>query len=310
MNQNYICKALNGKQVAILSDGSVVCSCYDKFRERVLGNINDNTLCEIWNNEKVQNAINEIKEGKQVTSFCNICHFRTKNNDSIVRKTPGKIIVEYNSDCNLKCLGCERKEIEEARDCRCMDKNTVERLLMSLSEMKDIQKIGFFNHGEPLKYSESAKVIQAIRNVVPKEVKIFTSTNGAYLGTDMRRDELLKSGIDTILFSIDGIDQESYGKYRVNGNFNLVFNNMKQLIQRRNELGKNNIKIIWRYILFKWNDSEQQMDKAIHMADEAGVDEFCFMTTTYPQGVASEKYINGLSGTKYEKYDSELYDVF
>ena len=52
------------------------------------------------------------------------------------------------------------------------------------------------------------------------------------------------------------------------------------------------------------------MDKAIHMANEVGVDEFCFMTTTYPKGAASEKYINGLSGTKYEKYDSKLFDIF
>lgn len=47
--KHYYCKAIfAGSQIALLSDGTVVCSCFDDIKRMPIGNIKTEGLCEIW----------------------------------------------------------------------------------------------------------------------------------------------------------------------------------------------------------------------------------------------------------------------
>lgn len=67
---------------------------------------------------------------------------------------------------------------------------------------------------------------------------------------------LIKSGVDCIFVSLDGASRETYTKYRVNGNFELVLKNVARLVEIRNKLKMRRPKIIWKFIIFDHNRSE------------------------------------------------------
>ena len=68
--------------------------------------------------------------------------------------------------------------------------------------------------------------------------------------------------------SIDGTTQEVYEKYRVGGNLEKVFDNLKKLIARK-KLYKSNTKIHWDFIVMKHN--AHQVEEAKKMASDFGV---------------------------------------
>ncbi len=101
--------------------------------------------------------------------------------------------------------------------------------------------------------------------------KIFTSTstNGHFL-TPQKAEETVKSGLDRIIISLDGLDQQTYEQYRVGGNFNQVMAGIKNLVAARKKLNASNPLIVVQFIVFKFN--ENQISKAKALKNELGVD--------------------------------------
>jgi len=69
--------------------------------------------------------------------------------------------------------------------------------------------------------------------------------------------------------SCDGASQATYSKYRIGGDFNLVINNIKNLVYFKNKLKSATPAIIWKFIVNKYDQDEIQ--KAHDMASELGV---------------------------------------
>src|SRR5438477_342956 len=82
---------------------------------------------------------------------------------------------------------------------------------------------------------------------------------------------LVHSGIDEVTFSIDGATQESYVKYRQRGRFDLALANLRAMADEKRKSGRDLPFLNWRYILFVWNDGEEEMDRARRLAEEIGV---------------------------------------
>jgi hypothetical protein len=49
----------------------------------------------------------------------------------------------------------------------------------------------------------------------------------------------------------------------------------------------------WRYILFKWNDSDAEMTRARQLAGEIGVDRLCWELTDHPEDSFSRRFVPG-----------------
>lgn len=62
-------------QMHINAWGEAVLCCSDFKREVVMGNIKDNTLIEIWNNEKYQMYRNDLATGVRSLLLCRTCNF-------------------------------------------------------------------------------------------------------------------------------------------------------------------------------------------------------------------------------------------
>lgn len=87
---------------------------------------------------------------------------------------------------------------------------------------------------------------------------------------DVSLTNLLDSGLEYLVVSLDGTNQTTYGKYRINGDFDTVYENMAELIRKRNATGKRTPRVEWQFIVMRHN--EHQMATAEQMARRAGVD--------------------------------------
>jgi hypothetical protein len=91
-------------------------------------------------------------------------------------------------------------------------------------------------------------------------IYLYTSTNGLAF-TEEKVRQLARSGIDEVTFSLDGASQEAYVQYRQRGNFDKAIANLRAMIDERARNGQSAPFVNWRYILFKWNDSDEEMNK-------------------------------------------------
>jgi hypothetical protein len=87
----------------------------------------------------------------------------------------------------------------------------------------------------------------------------------------MNRD-LLLSGLDHIIFDVDGKNQQSYEQYRRNGRLDKVLDNMLFLNELRNDLGKTKPLIEARFIAMQHNIGE--IEEVRQLSIRHGADRF------------------------------------
>ena len=177
---------------------------------------------------------------------------------------PKSIVLEPTNHCNLKCPLCPTGRGD----------TSVPYGLFKLDKYKEVvdvisrwaQTVRLFAWGEPLLNKSFIEMIRyASQN--PYKMRTFTNVNLNVI-TDEQIKGLLTSNLDILHASIDGVTQEVYEKYRVGGNLEAVFNNLKKLIAAK-ELYKSNTKIKWAFIVNKYN--EHQVEEAKRMARDFGI---------------------------------------
>jgi hypothetical protein len=156
--------------------------------------------------------------------------------------------------------------------------------------LPDLELILFYDYGESFLHKDAILFLQTIRRQRP-DIQLHTSTNG--LALNPKKIEALAAAplIDLIVFSIDGAWEESYRRYRVNGNLQRALTNMEALVRACERAGTaDRVKIIWQYILFEWNDSDEELVEARRRAAEIGVP--LKWVITHTEG-ASKRYTAG-----------------
>jgi MoaA/NifB/PqqE/SkfB family radical SAM enzyme len=104
----------------------------------------------------------------------------------------------------------------------------------------------------------------------------YASDNGLFTlastnaNIDIQAEDTIKSGLDSIIISLDGTTQETYNKYRVNGNLNRVLENVRELIQTKKKLKTKNPLIRWQFLVMKHN--EHEIEEIKKLAKELQVD--------------------------------------
>jgi hypothetical protein len=117
---------------------------------------------------------------------------------------------------------------------------------------------------------------------------------------------LVRSGIDEVTFSIDGATAASYAKYRRRGDFEKAIRNLRTAADEKRSAGRDLPFINWRYILFVHNDSDEEMNRARHLASDMGVDRLCWELTDHPEELFSRRFLPGTpahASIKHEVWD-------
>ncbi len=69
--------------------------------------------------------------------------------------------------------------------------------------------------------------------------------------------------------------------------------NLRAMADEKRKSGRDLPYLNWRYILFKWNDSDEEMREARRRAVEIGVDRLCWEITDHPEDAFSRRFVAG-----------------
>ena len=144
---------------------------------------------------------------------------RATPRDGLTGRVVRKLQLEPTSYCNLKCPACPVTHFHTDPGFRDDRANILplEVMLSVVEQLPDLELILFYDYGESFLHKDAIPFLQTVRRQRP-EILLHTSTNGLALNPEKIEALAAEPLIDLIVFSIDGAWQESYRRYRVNGN--------------------------------------------------------------------------------------------
>lgn len=193
--------------------------------------------------------------------------------DGLSQKRILTLQIEPSLGCHLACPCCSQSvQIRERPKPYRMPLELFEALLASLQrENFVIREIEYCGQGEPLTHPQFREFVSLARKYHPQSrQRLITSGNFDYTKT------LNGVALDRIYVSCDGLYQSSYEKYRVNGDVARVLKFMKDIPK---EMDGRRQAVVWKYILFEFNDSEREIRDAREKALELGIDQLQFVFT-------------------------------
>ena len=178
------------------------------------------------------------------------------------QRLPVKLMLEPTSRCNLKCPLCVSglRQIPKTSD-------------MTFESFKGIydqlelgcKAVTFHNFGEPLLNRQVPDMIAHAKEHGCEWTGL--STNATLL-TDRWCKALTTCGLDHIWVSVDGLTQETYGRYRIGGKLSRVLEGIRRLVRYAKE-SSSPLEIAMQFIVFKHN--EHELADVKQFAQELGV---------------------------------------
>ncbi len=172
---------------------------------------------------------------------------------------PCAISAELTNYCNLSCPECASGSGIMTRDRGFMDKDLFRKLIDELRPF--LININLFFQGESMLHPEFPDFIK-----LASGIKTTLSTNGHFL-TEDNSYEIVRSGLDKIIISLDGMDQSTYSKYRKNGDFDRVISGIYNVTGAKTKLNSK-ISVEIQFLVNRYNES--QVNKAKSFARETG----------------------------------------
>jgi len=221
-------------------------------------------------------------------------------NKQIVWGYPPILMVEPTNICNLKCPMCPSGNDDMKRPKGKLDLGNFKKLMDDVGRY--IYQVQFWNQGEPFIHKQ---FLDFVRYAKTKGVITQTSTNGHFIPDDQFAKVVINSGLDQIIFSLDGTNQKTYEKYRVGGNFNLVMESLKRLATAKEKLSSRTPLIQLQFLVFKHNQDE--IDKLIEIAKKYRLNRISFKSAqVYSQDQAQDFLPDDPQMTRYRQNEQEL----
>jgi hypothetical protein len=298
--------------LVMLCDGRLVCGCADPYGKRVLGDARTASIKDVWSGSVISGLRADLNSGG--SKFCGDCPLKLplkRDETATVRPidagpSPSRLYIECTAACNISCnQACCAPEtgITRTRQAGMLDFDLFRRVVDEVGPT--LVRIDFFNYGEAFLHKRAVEMCEYIKSRFP-HIYLYTSTNGLAL-TDAQARRLVHSGIDEVTFSIDGATPESYVQYRQRGKFDVAMATLKAMADEKRRSNRDVPFLNWRYILFKWNDSDEEMNVARRLAGEIGVDRLTWELTDHPEDSFSRRFVPGapaFEAIKHEVWDN------
>lgn len=188
----------------------------------------------------------------------------------IIAGRPWAASIEPTTSCNLRCTECPTGMQSLTRPNGNMTLDVFCKILDKLSP--DLFYLTLYFQGEPLLNPHFTQMVQLARS---RRIFVATSTNGHFL-SDKNIGEIIGSGLNHLIISLDGLDQQTYEKYRVKGDLTTVIEGIANLVAAKKALNSITPFIELQFLVMRHN--EHQMKQMREFAKQAGVDKLAFKT--------------------------------
>jgi radical SAM protein with 4Fe4S-binding SPASM domain len=210
----------------------------------------------------------------------------------VVWGMPISYSIEPTNHCNLKCPECPSGLGVLTRPLGLLSVDDFKNIVNQIKDTGFYVQLYF--QGEPY---INKNLPEMIRFAQSKNIYVSISTNGHYIN-QKTVENIVENAPDKLIFSVDGLDEESYQNYRVGGSFKKADDGLRMLIKKRNQLNKKKPFVEFQFIVMKQN--EHMLDEVIKYGKDTGVDKVVFKT------MQVSSYENALhflpSNQKYRRY--------
>jgi len=183
---------------------------------------------------------------------------------------PTHLMVEPTNYCNLHCALCPvAKGFERPQGM--MDFSMFKKLLDEVGQF--IFTLQLWDWGEPFVHPLVYNMIAYAKSM---GIKVISSSNGHMFSRKEHAERLVRSGLDTIIFAIDGATQQTYELYRQGGRLETALEGIRQVVSAKNALGSVTPTVNFRFIPMAQNEHEIPLIR--QLAVELGVDVLSFKT--------------------------------
>jgi pyruvate-formate lyase-activating enzyme len=177
-----------------------------------------------------------------------------------VPSLPARMMIDPINLCNLECPLCPTgKHISGMTRTR-MSYDLFEHIVGLNPRLRILD---LFNLGEPFLNKDIFQMLALCRE---KKIRVAVHTNLTAYDTDLV-ERIIETPPTRLHISVDGICQETYGLYRVGGDFEKLRRNMEYLSKRIKETGKGPI-VEWAFLYHKGN--RQDIGQAESLARKLG----------------------------------------
>ena len=211
---------------------------------------------------------------------------------------PCVLMIEPTSFCNLKCplcpsgngaLGRARGNMALTHFYHVLDQAAGHIFLLML-----------WNQGEPFIHKDLLDMVRYARS---RRIPTITSTNVHFIRTPQDARDIVESGLDEIIVSLDGVTPESYARYRVGGDFERVVEGIRLLCEARRDLRADNPLVHLQFIIMKHNEGE--IGQARTLARRLGADRLSLKTAQVYTQADAEAFLPTHERHSRYRYDAE-----
>jgi len=187
------------------------------------------------------------------------------SNSEFIHETPfpTSINLEPTNNCNLKCPLCPSGTGKLKYKKGVM---SFESYKIIIDKIPTLNELLLFNWGEPFL---NPYIFDMVKYAKENQIKTTIDSNFSFKRNDKFFENIVLSGLDKLILSIDGASQESYKKYRIGGDFELVLSNIIKLVKVKERFNSLLPDIIWNFIINKYNEAE--IIEAKKMAIDIGI---------------------------------------
>jgi len=189
-----------------------------------------------------------------------------KEKKIVLESMPYNVVIEPTNVCNLQCPLCSTGIDAKTRQKGILK---IENFKKLIDQMKDcVLHLSLQNWGEATLVKELPEMIK-----YASDNGIFTrlSTNFSVKYDNDFLNKLMKSGLGILVIDIDGTDQATYEKYRINGNLELVLENTRKAVKIKKDNSLKFPRIQTRMLIMSHN--EHQIEQFRKISKELQVDE-------------------------------------
>lgn len=178
---------------------------------------------------------------------------------------PFSASIEPTTACNLGCPECPSGLKQFTRPTGRLDHTLHEKLLDSLGST--VFYINYYFQGEPFLHPDFLNLIKSA-----KKRKIYTATStNAHFITERKAEEIVESGLDRLIISIDGLTQETYEQYRIHGKLDKVLEGTQHILNAKKKLKAATPYVIFQFLVVAPN--EHEIPSVLELGKKMGVNE-------------------------------------
>lgn len=146
---------------------------------------------------------------------------------------PRVVRIEPSSLCNLKCIHCPtgtKRDIKAGN----MPDEVFCKIIEELKAYNGVDVVVLYHGGEPFLNKNIFGMIRVLKSIGIRFLK--TVTNGSLIKDEML-PKIIKSGLDSIEFSLDGLSPEENNLIRRGSDYYQITSTIKKLLSLKSKLG-------------------------------------------------------------------------